>query len=65
MALRIIEQASRTDVGRQRNANEDSLVVDPPMFAVALTLLSILPTRLVDSIMRAASGLTRKNLLPA
>jgi PPM family protein phosphatase len=35
VALRIIEQAGRTDVGRQRNANEDSLVVDPPMFAVA------------------------------
>jgi PPM family protein phosphatase len=35
VALRIIEQAGRTDVGRQRSANEDSLVVDPPMFAVA------------------------------
>ena len=35
MALRIIEQAGRTDVGRQRSANEDSLVVDPPLFAVA------------------------------
>jgi PPM family protein phosphatase len=35
VALRIIEQAGRTDVGRQRNANEDSLVVDPPLFAVA------------------------------
>jgi len=35
MALRIVEQAGRTDVGRQRNANEDSLAVLPPMFAVA------------------------------
>jgi PPM family protein phosphatase len=35
VALRIIEQAGRTDVGRQRSANEDSLVVNPPMFAVA------------------------------
>ena len=35
MALRIVEQAGRTDVGRQRNANEDSLVVRPPLFAVA------------------------------
>ena len=35
MALRIIEQTGRTDVGRQRTANEDSLVVRPPMFAVA------------------------------
>ena len=35
MALRIIEQVGRTDVGRQRSANEDSLVVDPPLFAVA------------------------------
>ena len=35
MALRIVEQAGRTDVGRQRTANEDSLFVSPPMFAVA------------------------------
>jgi PPM family protein phosphatase len=35
MALRIVEQAGRTDVGRQRSANEDSLVVSPPLFAVA------------------------------
>jgi serine/threonine protein phosphatase PrpC len=35
VALRIVDQAGRTDVGRQRNANEDSLVVAPPFFAVA------------------------------
>ena len=35
IALRIIEQAGRTDVGRQRSANEDSLVLQPPFFAVA------------------------------
>jgi PPM family protein phosphatase len=35
MALHIVEQAGRTDVGRQRTANEDSLVVQPPLFAVA------------------------------
>ena len=35
VALRIVEHAGRTDVGRQRSANEDSLVVDPPLFAVA------------------------------
>ena len=35
MALRIVEQAGRTDVGRQRSANEDSLAVRPPLFAVA------------------------------
>ena len=35
MALRIVEQAGRTDVGRQRSANEDSLFVRPPLFAVA------------------------------
>ena len=35
MALRIVEEAGRTDVGRQRTANEDSLVVSPPLFAVA------------------------------
>lgn len=35
MALRIVEQAGRTDVGRQRSANEDSLFVQAPLFAVA------------------------------
>ena len=35
MALRIVEQAGRTDVGRQRSANEDSFFVNPPLFAVA------------------------------
>jgi protein phosphatase len=35
MPLRIIEQAGRSDVGRQRSANEDSLVLRPPFFAVA------------------------------
>jgi protein phosphatase len=35
VALRIIEQTGRTDVGRQRTANEDSLAIRPPMFAVA------------------------------
>ena len=31
MPLRIIEQAGRSDVGRQRSANEDSLVLRPPV----------------------------------
>ena len=35
MTLRIVEQASQTDVGRQRSINEDDLVVAPPFFAVA------------------------------
>ena len=35
MALRIVDQAGRTDVGRQRSANEDALVLAPPFFAVA------------------------------
>jgi serine/threonine protein phosphatase PrpC len=35
VALQIVEQAGRTDVGRQRTANEDSLFVSPPVFAVA------------------------------
>ena len=35
MALRIVEQAGQTDVGRQRTANEDSLLLRPPLFAVA------------------------------
>ena len=33
--LRIAEYAGKTDVGRQRSANEDSLIVAPPFFAVA------------------------------
>jgi PPM family protein phosphatase len=33
--LGIVEQVGRTDVGRQRSANEDSLVLRPPFFAVA------------------------------
>jgi protein phosphatase len=35
MALRVVEQAGLTDVGRQREANEDNLVLAPPLFAVA------------------------------
>ncbi|MEK6229102.1 MAG: Stp1/IreP family PP2C-type Ser/Thr phosphatase, partial [Actinomycetota bacterium] len=35
MSLRVVEQAALTDVGRQRDANEDSYVVAEPMFAVA------------------------------
>jgi PPM family protein phosphatase len=35
MALQIVEHAGRTDVGRQRNANEDDFVLAPPFFAVA------------------------------
>ena len=35
MALRIEEEAVRTDTGRQRNANEDSLYTSAPLFVVA------------------------------
>ena len=35
MALRVVEQAGLTDVGRQRDANEDSYVVAESVFAVA------------------------------
>jgi PPM family protein phosphatase len=35
MALRVVEQAGLTDVGRQRDANEDNLVLAAPVFAVA------------------------------
>jgi serine/threonine protein phosphatase PrpC len=35
VALGIVDQVGRTDVGRQRSANEDSLVLQPPFFAVA------------------------------
>ena len=33
--LRIVDQAGITDRGRQRDANEDKLLVSPPFFAVA------------------------------
>jgi protein phosphatase len=33
--LKIVDQAFRTDTGRQRNANEDSLFVRAPIFVVA------------------------------
>ncbi|HEY7150064.1 MAG TPA: Stp1/IreP family PP2C-type Ser/Thr phosphatase [Solirubrobacterales bacterium] len=33
--LRVVEQASQSDTGRQRNANEDSYFARPPVFAVA------------------------------
>jgi protein phosphatase len=35
VALRIVDRAAVTDVGMQRQANEDSLVVQEPFFAVA------------------------------
>jgi PPM family protein phosphatase len=35
MGLRIAEEAVRTDTGRQRNANEDSLFTAAPLFVVA------------------------------
>jgi serine/threonine protein phosphatase PrpC len=35
VALRIAEEASLTDVGRQRHTNEDSFYDKPPLFAVA------------------------------
>ncbi|HEY1275097.1 MAG TPA: Stp1/IreP family PP2C-type Ser/Thr phosphatase [Thermoleophilaceae bacterium] len=35
MGLQIVEHIGRTDVGRQRSANEDAFVVAPPFFAVA------------------------------
>jgi PPM family protein phosphatase len=35
MALRIAEQAYVTDTGRQRDANEDTFLARPPVFAVA------------------------------
>ena len=33
--MRIVEHAGRSDVGRQRSANEDDFVLAPPFFAVA------------------------------
>ena len=35
MSLRIVEDAAHSDVGRQRNSNEDSYYYAPPVFAVA------------------------------
>src|SRR4051795_5402976 len=33
--LKVVEQAFRTDTGRQRDANEDTYLASPPVFAVA------------------------------
>jgi len=33
--LRVVEEAYRTDTGRQRHANEDSYFARAPVFAVA------------------------------
>jgi PPM family protein phosphatase len=35
MTVRIVEEAYRTDTGRQRHANEDALYAEAPVFAVA------------------------------
>lgn len=35
MALRVVEQAGLSDVGRQRDANEDNYVIAMPLFVVA------------------------------
>jgi len=35
MTLRVVEEAHRTDTGRQRHANEDAFYADAPLFAVA------------------------------
>jgi len=35
MALRVVEQVGMSDVGRQREANEDNYVIASPLFAVA------------------------------
>ncbi|MEJ7716206.1 MAG: hypothetical protein WKF40_11180 [Thermoleophilaceae bacterium] len=35
MALKVTETVGRSDVGRQREANEDNYVVASPLFAVA------------------------------
>jgi serine/threonine protein phosphatase PrpC len=35
MALKIVEQVGKSDVGRQRTSNEDSLLIEPPFFVVA------------------------------
>src|SRR5829696_9415842 len=34
-SLRVVEHASISDVGRQREGNEDSMLDDPPLFVVA------------------------------
>ena len=35
MALKIVEHVGKSDVGRQRSSNEDSLLLEPPFFVVA------------------------------
>src|SRR5215217_9484885 len=34
-SLRVVEYAHLSDVGRQREGNEDSMLVEPPLFVVA------------------------------
>jgi serine/threonine protein phosphatase PrpC len=34
-SLRVVEHAQLSDVGRQREGNEDSMLADPPLFVVA------------------------------
>src|SRR4051795_3449924 len=34
-SLRVVEHAELSDVGRQREGNEDAMLVDPPLFVVA------------------------------
>src|SRR3954453_21755050 len=34
-SLRVVEYAQLSDVGRQREGNEDSMFVEPPLFVVA------------------------------
>src|SRR4051794_2464139 len=34
-SLRVVEHAAISDVGRQREGNEDSMLEDPPLFVVA------------------------------
>ena len=35
MALKIVEHVGKSDVGRQRTSNEDSLLLEPPFYVVA------------------------------
>jgi len=65
VALRIVEQAGRTDVGRQRNANEDSLVVSPPLFAVADGMGGAKAGEVASAVAVEAVGSARESEEPA
>jgi PPM family protein phosphatase len=71
VALQVTEQAGRSDVGRQREANEDNWVIAPPFYVVADGMggarAGEVASELVAEVFRAASadGGTPEQILEA